>query len=125
MFNVQRYVDSLIAKPEWDKVVTYAYAESQMGNITIEQWFDVLKEVSRREEEEENQTTSIPDYLKTVVDRATPEAVKQAKKSLKAYCEYLIYSDEKQGAMSANTATAAKQALPNYLTKIRPTMNDE
>jgi hypothetical protein len=128
MFNSNQYVQQVRNTPLWDLIATYAYVDLQIGKITLEEWVEVLKVIDSLPDVQGKSSptdhTQVEEYLKTVVNRATPEAIRAAKKSLKGYCEYLIYQDEKQGRISANTATAAKAALPAFLSKIRPPMNE-
>jgi hypothetical protein len=114
--NIEKYIHDVSKKPMWDLVLTYAWNEYREGKLTPQEFLSATKQINDNYKAPEN-LCQTEDYLLTVSVRATPDAVKAAKKTPKTFMEQLIYKDEKDGLLSPSEAARAKAALPDYLTK--------
>jgi len=59
--------------------------------------------------------SKIQDYLLETIRKATPEAIRGAKKSKMAYMEQLIHFDCKAGKIALHEAYSAKEMLHGFL----------
>ena len=111
---------------EFSTVTNYINKED-LKNIIIElvelDKKGLLPKIKLENETKKDELSNIDKYLLLVYSKATPQAVKAAKKSIKSYVEYLIYKDTKAGLISLETSKEAKEALTNFLAKINSAKN--
>lgn len=119
MFDVKEYIEITRNAPIHCLIITNAYAGLMLKQLSEKQFFAIVEEVTLQRAIEESKG-----YLLTVLERSTPELIKQAKKSLKGYMEYLIYQDLTSGAIEPEMADKAKVALPHFLKQNKPAENE-
>ncbi|RYE20752.1 MAG: hypothetical protein EOP51_17165 [Sphingobacteriales bacterium] len=107
--NLKKYVEKLNTVPPYELYLMYAYYQKETKQINSTQFEGIITEIE--------QTTvpayfdAIRRYLDALKQRATPEAIRGAKKSREAYMQYLIYLDLRSGKIAPYEAETAKQLL--------------
>ena len=121
-FDIKKYVESVGKQTIDYLIISTAYCDFILNEITENDFLEVIKELKRIYQPEV--LSDLDNYLLLVHSKATPQALKEAKKSLKGFIEYSIYKDEKAGLLSPKEAKEAKEALTNFLAKISEAKKD-
>ena len=120
-FSIKKYVESVTKKTIDYLIISTAYCDFKLNEITEDDFLDVVKEVERIYHP--NEQSDLDNYLSNTLKKATPQALKDTKKSVKGFIEYSIYKDSKAGLISLETSKEAKEALTNFLAKISEAKN--
>jgi hypothetical protein len=120
--NVKTYVEYLQGLPLPALMIAAAHLEAYADEgphttVLKDNYMNVINEITRIYPCSLQQQTRNNEYLSELVQRATPEALKAAKKTLLPFLEQQVYRDMQQGTITREVADAAKQDLPIFLTQ--------
>ena len=104
--DLEKYKQDVFTSTPCFQLMCHAIADHEMRAITQNEHDLVMKEVMRMFQIE---------VLERLYLKATPEALKAAKKTVKSYIEQLIHKEQKSGPLSSENAKKLKAQLPEFL----------
>ena len=121
-FDIKEFISKTEKLVIADLIILSAHGELMLKQMTENEFIKLIKEVN--EKYRPNELSDIENYLLSIKLKATPQALKETKKSVKGFIEYIIYKDTKAGLISLETSKEAKEALPTFLSNNKDCLKD-